>query len=213
MKGTARMRVGVDFDNTIVCYDGVFHRVAVEQKLVPPDLPRTKGAVRDHLRKIDREDDWTKLQGYVYGARMDDAEMFPGALDFFHKCRTWGVPVLIISHKTRTPYLGPHYDLHASAQAWLRHKGFYDAERTGLTPDRVVFELTKEGKLQRIGDMGCAVFLDDLPEFLLEPAFPKGVERVLFDPTGAQAPAPGLTPVASWGAFADLVRRKGRPDE
>ena len=50
-------RIGIDFDNTIVCYDDVFHEVAREQGLIPNDLPANKGAVRDHLRAIGREDD------------------------------------------------------------------------------------------------------------------------------------------------------------
>ena len=35
---TLRMRIGVDFDNTLVCYDGVFHRAALERGLIPSDL-------------------------------------------------------------------------------------------------------------------------------------------------------------------------------
>jgi hypothetical protein len=42
--------IGIDFDNTIVCYDEVFGRVAVEQGLVPPHAATSKTAIRDHLR-------------------------------------------------------------------------------------------------------------------------------------------------------------------
>jgi 5'(3')-deoxyribonucleotidase len=31
------------------------------------------------------------------------------------------------------------------------------------------------------------VFIDDLPEFLGEPAFPKNVERILFDPSAVHS--------------------------
>ena len=79
------MRIGVDFDNTIVCYDGLFHRVALEQGLIPASLPANKGGVRDYLRQIGREDDWTAMQGTVYGARMLEASAFPGVLDFFRR--------------------------------------------------------------------------------------------------------------------------------
>ena len=30
------MLVGLDFDNTIVCYDGLFHWLAAERSFVPP---------------------------------------------------------------------------------------------------------------------------------------------------------------------------------
>jgi hypothetical protein len=38
------------------------------------------------LRALGKEDVWTELQGYVYGARMAEAEAYPGVLDFM----CWG---------------------------------------------------------------------------------------------------------------------------
>ena len=46
------MHIGIDFDNTIVCYDKVFHKVAIEKGLIPEDIPPSKNNVRDHLRRI-----------------------------------------------------------------------------------------------------------------------------------------------------------------
>jgi hypothetical protein len=48
------MRIGIDFDNTIVSYDALFFKVAREQDAVPADTPVNKVAVRDYLRKIDK---------------------------------------------------------------------------------------------------------------------------------------------------------------
>src|SRR6266404_4002307 len=81
------MLIGVDFDNTIVCYDEVFHHAAVKQGLVPAETPVVKDAVRDYLRRSGQEDLWTELQGFVYGACMAGAAPFPGVLDFFACCR------------------------------------------------------------------------------------------------------------------------------
>ena len=67
------MRIGIDLDNTIVCYDHVVHRAAVARGLVPTDLPVSKGAVRDYLRRCGHENTWIELQGYVYGSGMADA--------------------------------------------------------------------------------------------------------------------------------------------
>src|SRR3981189_2049974 len=39
------MRIGIDFDNTIACYDGVFHAAALERGLIPSDLGRRKKTV------------------------------------------------------------------------------------------------------------------------------------------------------------------------
>ena len=64
------MRIGVDFDNTIVCYDGAFQRGARDLGLVSEDLFASKNAVRDYFNNAGRRDEFTALQGYVYGARV-----------------------------------------------------------------------------------------------------------------------------------------------
>jgi FMN phosphatase YigB (HAD superfamily) len=199
------MRVGIDFDNTIVSYDEAFYQSALERTLVPATIARTKQAVRDRLRSLGREDDWTELQGYVYGEGMRIAKPFAGALEFVAACVRRGVDVAIISHKTRAPYRGARSDLHAAAQAWLEAQGVYDAGRVGLSRSRVFFELTKAEKLARIAAERCAVFVDDLPELLTEPEFPPGVRRLLFDPNRAHAAVAGIEIVGSWPAVSALL--------
>ena len=44
--------IGVDFDNTIVSYDDLIHRIAVDKYLVPPDTLKSKKQVRDCIRRI-----------------------------------------------------------------------------------------------------------------------------------------------------------------
>jgi hypothetical protein len=72
------MLLGLDFDNTLVCYDGAFHQVARERDLVPADLPIVKEQVRDHLRAEGREDDWTELQGSPVRSSSLPAPVPPG---------------------------------------------------------------------------------------------------------------------------------------
>jgi hypothetical protein len=155
--------------------------VALQQGLVPEDLPRTKLAVRDHLRGTGREELWTEMQGAVYGSRMAEAEAYPGVREFLGWARGRGVGLYIVSHKTRHPYLGPRYDLHAAARTWVE-SALADGRGPLVEAARVFFELTKEDKLRRIAELACDVFIDDLPEFLREGAFPAATERVLFDP-------------------------------
>jgi hypothetical protein len=190
------MLIGVDFDNTIVSYDALFHRLALEEELVSDDVPATKELVRDHLRATGREDDWTRLQGIAYGPRLAGAAAFPGAVEFFAAAREAGIRTAIVSHKTRHPYRGERHDLHAAARAWI--------EAAGLEAGEVHLELTKDAKLERIGRIGATHFVDDLPEFLAEPAFPEGVERILFDPNGSEAAASSGFPRAS--SWAELTR-------
>lgn len=197
------MIVGVDFDNTIVCYDAAFHQAAGERGLIPVDLPATKEAVRDYLRQVDREDDWTELQGYVYGARMATVSTFPGVTACLRGLVARGVTVLIISHKTLHPYRGPAYNLHTAARSWLESSGFL--AEAGLAMENVYFELSKEEKLARIGTTGCSHFIDDLPELLAETAFPAGVVRMLFSPEPRPEQA-GILAFPSWLAIAAYFR-------
>jgi hypothetical protein len=202
----AGLEVGVDFDNTIVCYDGLFHTVCVERELIPASVPTNKSDVRNYLRRIDREDDWTEMQGYVYGARMLEAEPYPGVLDFFRQCREYGIPTRIISHKTLHPFRGEAYDLHGAATEWLYANGFFDRAGIGLSRERVHFEVTKGAKLSRIAASGCTRFIDDLPEFLGDDAFPSGVERILFDPNDLYAGEERFARATSWDRVWTLVR-------
>ncbi|MDB4087621.1 hypothetical protein N8Z86_03105 [Amylibacter sp.] len=175
------MLIGLDFDNTIVSYDALFHKVAVEQALIPADLPKSKIMVRDYLRKVDNETAWIEMQGYVYGARMRDATAYPGVIEFIKHARDKGISMAIVSHKTKHPFLGPKYDLHDAARGWIANV-LRDGVVNLIEPDHIFFELTKEEKIARVADIRCDYFIDDLPEILLMPGFPKKTKRILFDP-------------------------------
>lgn len=192
------MRIGVDFDNTIVCYDEVFHKVALEGGYIPTDLSVSKGQVRDYLRRSGKEDIWTEMQGYVYGMCILDAKPFPGVKEFFGKSKELGIPVDIISHRTKYPYMGPKYDLHMAAVKWLETQGFFEPSKLGLSRTHFFLELTKADKIKRIVDTGCTHFIDDLPEFLLAPSFPKNVISILFDPNNSCEPGFAFQRVSSW---------------
>lgn len=179
--------IGVDFDNTIVNYDHVFYQAARMQNLIPESIHTSKSAVRDYLRSIDREAEWTTLQGLIYGARMDLATPFAGALEFFASCPHRAV---IISHKTLHPFLGPKYNLHEAATTWLRE---YSLHRTPT-----FFELTLEKKLARILEQKCTHFIDDLPEVLMEKNFPSHIEKILFDPNNVFQDSPSYHRFTSW---------------
>lgn len=199
------MIIGIDFDNTIVAYDALFHRVALEEGLIPADLPVNKTAVRDHLRATGREERWTEMQGVIYGQRIAEAEPFPGALAFFRTCHQGRIPVRIISHKTRQPYLGPPCDLHAAARAWLHANGFLDPAVTGLDEDAVFLEETKAAKLNRIAECRCTHFIDDLPELLGDPAFPAGLVRCLFDPRSVHPTVGDILRFTGWSSLHAIL--------
>jgi len=207
------MRIGIDFDNTIACYDGVFHAAALERGLIPSDLGRDKNSVRDHLNGSGRKDDFTELQGYVYGARMDLVSPYRGFAEFIELAQKAGHELFIVSHKTRHPILGPKHDMHATARGFLTDRGLMGARPGQIAPESVFFELTKDAKVARAHNLDCEVFIDDLPEILAMQGFPNGMRKILFDPenqfTGAAGDGTAFDRHPSWASIAaDLTRER-----
>jgi len=202
------MLIGIDFDNTIVCYDRLFHLLAVERGLIPSETPVNKTAIRDYLRAVGREDDWTELQGVAYGPEIVRAEPFAGVREFLTACRRRGVPTCVISHKTKHPFRGEPHDLHAAARRFLAVHGLL-GDATGLSEANVYLELTKEAKLERIAAAGCSHFIDDLPELLGVAEFPTGVDRYLFDPADQHADDPKWRRYRTWPALQAVLLGEG----
>jgi hypothetical protein len=207
------MRIGIDFDNTIACYEGVFHAAALQRGLIPADVGRDKNSVRDHLNSAGHNEEFTELQGYVYGARMDLVAPYPGFADFVAAARKAGHEVFIVSYKTRHPILGPKYDMHAAARGFLSARGITGEGASQIDPSRVFFELTKEEKIIRAAGLRCEIFIDDLPEILTMPGFPDGMLRILFDPENRFASVAerigNFHRRSSWAAIAaDLNRER-----
>lgn len=198
------MRIGLDFDNTIVSYDHLFYKVAVEAGHVPSITPQTKLAVRDHLRATGREDIWTEMQGYVYGGRMMEAAAFPGVLDFLRIARISDFAVSIVSHKTRHPFIGYPYDLHEAARQWVAHH-LVDDDGPLIAESSIFFEPTKEDKLKRIAAGNFSFFVDDLPEILAAPTFPLDTTPILFDPADAEISPPRAIRMANWFSIQSFL--------
>jgi phosphoserine phosphatase len=204
------MHIGIDLDNTLVCYDELFWRLAAERGWIDASVPPRKDCVRDALRVAGREADWTWMQGEAYGLRMEAAVPFPGAKEALQTLHEHGHQVSIVSHRTRLPIAGPSCDLHEAAVQWLSSLGFLDRQVTGLALERVFLEVDKVSKLARIAAIDCEWFVDDLRELLTEPAFPSTVRRVLFDPHGQhRSPPEDIVVVPSWTRLATLVTEGG----
>lgn len=193
------MILGVDFDNTLACYDGIFHAEALKLGLLPEGIPTHKSGVRDYLRSVGREPAFTELQGHVYGPGITAAMPYSGALECLRELLARGATIYIVSHKTRHPVIGPRHDLHQAARLWLEEKGLHAPDM--LPRENVFFEETREAKLARIGTLGCTHFVDDLPELLAEPEFPHRTEGLLFAPPtedGELKTHEGTRHFASW---------------
>jgi hypothetical protein len=197
------MRIGIDFDNTIACYDGVFHAAALERGLIAADLGSSKNAVRDFLNGSGRNDDFTELQGYVYGARMELVSPYPGFSAFLKQARKAGHDLFIVSHKTRHPMLGPRHDMHAAARGFLEAQGLIGDD--AVPADQVLFELTKQEKTARAHALGVQLFIDDLPEILTMMIASNGLRGILFDPDGHHRDDTAFERYADWSSLSAAI--------
>ena len=186
------MIVGLDFDNTILCYDGLFFTLA--RRLYNYSGGSSKTEVRDWIRREQGEKEWIRVQGLAYGTHIEEAELFPGVREFFAEASH--CELYIVSHKTRFAASEAEEDLHAAARRWLA--------QSPLKPAGFFLEPTREEKRQRIASLGCELFLDDLPEFLAEPGFP--TRGVLFDPAGHWPGWEGER-ITAWSQLPRLVKR------
>lgn len=200
------MRIGFDFDNTIVNYDNLFYKVANEQGLLKTSIPVNKLAVRDYLRANQQEEIWTEMQGYVYGKRMDEADIYPDVLDVMLRMKKAGHTLAIVSHKTQYPYLGEKYDLHLAASNWIQSH-LCDNHVPLFSSSNLFFELSKEAKLARIANFNCDIFIDDLPEILLAEQFPVKTQAFLFDPEQhhQHITHTNIKRISSWADFANYL--------
>ena len=195
------MLIGLDLDNTIVCYDKAIARLADELFDLPTDLPRTKLALRGFLRKANREPEWTAFQGALYGPGMPYAEPFEQALETMQALKVMGHSLCIVSHRSRQPYAGPAYDLHAAARSWVDQR----LVNSGLIENGVTyFHETRGQKIAAVGNLGCEAFLDDLPEVLEDEHFPSTCRAILFDPERSHAESKRQR-VERWGDVLELL--------
>jgi hypothetical protein len=186
-----KKRIGIDFDNTIVSYDAAFLATAKKYSLLPREFCGNKRAIRDAIRLVpDGELAWQRLQGFVYGQRLDEAVLLEGVDAFLGRCRDEGHEIFIVSHKTEHSHLDPQrVSLRKAALSWMEDHAFFRADGYAIPIGNVFFESTRADKLRRIALLGCTHFIDDLEEVLNDPGFPP-IKRILFGPAGGALPYP-----------------------
>ncbi|MEK9942786.1 MAG: phosphotransferase enzyme domain protein, partial [Gammaproteobacteria bacterium] len=180
----ARMRIGLDFDNTIACYDAVFESIARERGYVSQSWSGPKAEVRVAVRSRPQgELDWQRLQGQVYGKYMHLANVFPEVANFLLRSKARNDELFIVSHKTEFGHYDPDkIPLREEALRWMRANRFFGASGLGLSEENVFFANTREEKIGEISRLKCEVFIDDLWEVFAEPGFPNETRKILFQP-------------------------------
>ena len=172
--------IGLDFDNTLTNYDSLFYQTAIDLNLIPQNIKSEKLAIRNYLKSKNKEDEFTLLQGKVYGERIAEAEQSKGMYKALMELKQKGNIIKIVSHKTKYPIKGERYDLHKGALEWLSKNKFFNNNGLNIKRNDIFFESTKELKIERILKERCDVFIDDLPEILN--LIDKSIERILYSP-------------------------------
>lgn len=199
------MRIGIDFDNTIVSYDRIFHSEALSQGLIKLTCPATKLAVRDCIRHKHGELAWQKLQGRVYGPCMPEAEIMPGFKEFLFAAAEHGADIFVVSHKTKySPHDDTQTNLRQASLDWLQTHGLLD-NKNGLRSNGIFFESTREDKVVRINSLGCTHFIDDLEEVLLHRDLDTTISRFHFLPVDLAKNTEKVTVCRSWEEITRFV--------
>ena len=190
-----KLNLGLDFDNTIVNYGNLFGNLAFSKKLITSKILKDKESVKNFMILKGKEEDWTKLQGEVYGKEILKAKPYA----FFKKSLSGidsdKVNKLIISHKTLYPIKGKKYNLHNTATKWLIKNNIYNKYKY-FQKENIFFEETFKKKINRIKKMQCDIYVDDLKSVLME--LPKSINKILFDPYFIETKSTNYKIIRSW---------------
>ena len=175
------MIIGIDFDNTIIKYDDVFGRIAFKKEIISDASLKNKNDVKNFLISSGRENDWTELQGIVYGSYIMEAQPYENFLSVLIRLISAGHKLKIISHKTKYPFVGKRVDLQKAAMTWLKKKGVVGSECNKVSENDVFFCNTVNEKIRMLEMQKCDVFIDDLEKVL--DLIDDGVKKILFAPS------------------------------
>ena len=174
------IRLGIDFDNTITNYDGVFSKVAVSENMISKDTSHafnTKADVKNYLININEEEKWTELQGLVYGKYIKFAKPQNNLIQTIKLLTESDIFLCIVSHRTKFPFIGEKTNLHDAARQWLNENLFQLISDTNI-----YFEETIENKVKRANSLNLDFFVDDLPKILLHEKLSKNITKILYKP-------------------------------
>ncbi len=197
------INLGIDFDNTLICYDKLFYNLSLKKGLINKYIKPKKKNIKEFLINKGLEKEWTKLQGHIYGEKILEAEEYPGAFSTIKKLNKNNIPINIISHKTVFPFSGPKINLRVAAKKWLEKNNFFLDKQLGFTNKNIFFEDTKILKVNRIIALGCTHYVDDLPEIIN--MLPNTIERILFSPNSEYKVSSSIKVINKWSQLADLI--------
>ena len=174
------INIGFDFDNTIISYDNLFYELAKDIITLPSEIKKDKNSIRNFFLQSNQEVQFTILQGLVYGKEIMRATPTKNFLLILEKlCKLQNVKIFIVSHKTKYPYKGEKINLRSAATNWIENNLKIDGKLC-INPNNIFYESTIEEKIDRIKQLKCNLFIDDLPSVIFK--LKKGTTPILYDP-------------------------------
>ena len=186
------MIIGIDLDNTIIDYRNAFWHTALSTGIFTErdkisfsnnhDQVPNKNEIKNRLILEEGGNyKWESLQGQVYGQYIHNAGIYPGVANFLLHSKVRGVKVYIISHKTEFG----HYDksqtpLRKAALNFLEQKDLLSGDY-GIQEKDIFFFDARRKKVNKVAELNCTYFIDDLPEVFREEGFPENTTEILFD--------------------------------
>jgi len=177
-----KIHIGIDFDHTIVDYNGIFAEKAEYLGFIDNKRELSKNEVKYLLKNsIDGDRKWGILQSEVYSEGICKALPMDGFFNFVKICRVKQIPLTIISHKNKSnPFDLKNRNLQKPALDWMSKHGFFNDLILDFHLDQVFFADTVEEKVKKIKSVNCSHFIDDLMTVLSHPYFPERTCKILY---------------------------------
>lgn len=199
------MRIGIDIDNTIICYTGVFASIAREQGFDVP-LASSKEETKRWFKDRNLDSAFTILQGEVYGSQLHKACLFDDVQKFIEDASKQGHQLFLVSHKTQYPIIGESIDLRAAAVKFLEKHRVTSYNTVQM--QNIFFEDTIDNKVARIGALNLDLFIDDLIEVFEHPNYPIHVRSVLFRNVVESSFLDNVEVYSSWQSIGQKILQK-----
>ena len=186
------MIIGLDLDNTIIDYRNAFWETALETGILIEsdrdfvtknrDTIPNKKQIKNYF-SICKKDffSWEALQGQVYGKYIHYAKLFPGIGNFLLHAKRRKNQIFILSHKTEYGHHDESFtNLRKAALSFLQNNSLLNG-KYGITKKNIFFFNTRKEKIDKIAELNCGYFVDDLQEVLEDKIFPKKTTKIHFD--------------------------------
>ncbi|MDC0253257.1 hypothetical protein OAK75_00065 [Bacteriovoracales bacterium] len=176
-----KLRIGFDFDNTIVSYESLFYDLAIEKEYFQKEhnVPKIKSVVKELLINQDGHDlRWRELQSLAYGKEITKAQPFPNAISVISELKKQEHDLFIVSHKTEYSNYQKGVNLRKVARNWIK------LNQVDIKEENVFFCETIEKKIDKVSQLRLDFFFDDLLKVLQHNNWPEHTQGIHFLPKG-----------------------------